>query len=163
MFHSPSFSNTHTTLLKGGRVLDPASNTDEILDVFITGETITAIGPHLSDAKGMVGNTQVDEVIELNPNQWVVPGLIDVHVHFRDPGQTHKEDTESGSKAALAGGFTTVCIMPNTVPTLDNLQTLHYVNQMRDTRSKINIYPVVAATQNLAGEALTNMGSLFEQ
>lgn len=138
-------------LLKGGRVLDPSQNLDKVCDVLIEDGKIAAISDNIS--------TQVDEIIELTPEHWVTPGLVDVHVHFRDPGQTAKETTLTGAAAAIAGGFTTVCIMPNTQPRLDNLSTLHYVNEQA-SKTDIQIYPVCAISKNLEGKELTEMGKL---
>ena len=99
-------------LIQGGRVVDAASQMDKIADVYLDGGVIQEIGEKLKvkdkddriiDARGMV----------------VMPGLVDLHVHFRDPGQTEKEDIESGSKAAARGGVTTVVAMPNTTPVID--------------------------------------------
>jgi dihydroorotase len=142
------------TLLKNGRVLNPANQTDAVQDVLIDNGVIIAIGQDLS-VDG------VEKVIELSSGEWVTPGLIDIHVHFRDPGRPDKETTASGAAAAIAGGFTSVCIMPNTSPTLDNLQTLQYVNEVAKRSTKIRVFPVCAATKNLAGEELTPMGGLY--
>ncbi|MBK8190046.1 MAG: dihydroorotase [Vampirovibrionales bacterium] len=144
-----------STLLRGGRVLNPASGLDAVCDVLLRDGEIAAIGPDLS-CEG------VETVIELAPRHWVTPGLVDIHVHFRDPGRPDKETTASGAAAAIAGGFTTVCIMPNTTPTLDDLPTLAYVNQAARA-VPITIHPVPAATKGLAGEAITEMRSLYEQ
>lgn len=140
-------------LLKGGRVINPATQTDEILDILIEGETVSAIGK-------TIPSTGCDQVFELNGKLWVTPGLVDIHVHFRDPGQSAKETTATGSAAAAAGGFTSVCIMPNTSPVLDSLPTLEYINKAAKDHSKIKIYPVAAATKGLEGLELTAMGSL---
>lgn len=142
-------------LLKGGRVLNPETQTDAVLDVLIQDDVIEAMGSNLSAAG-------VDQVVELSSEQWVTPGLIDIHVHFRDPGRPDKETTATGAAAAIAGGFTSVCIMPNTTPTLDDLSTLQYINQAAKQHSKINIHPVAAATKGLEGETLTSMGSLHQ-
>jgi dihydroorotase len=143
------------TLLKGGRVINPATGTDEVLDVLIHDHFIEAIEFDI--------NPEIaDQVVVLTPEQWVTPGLVDIHVHFRDPGRPDKETTATGAAAAIAGGFTSVCIMPNTQPVLDNLSTLEYVKQVAKNHSKINIYPVAAASKGLAGEELTEMGSLYQ-
>jgi dihydroorotase len=141
-------------LLQGGRILDPATGLDQVADVLLEGNQIAAIGPAISPS-------EADHVLHLTPEHWVTPGLIDIHVHFRDPGRPDKETTASGAAAAIEGGFTAVCVMPNTTPPLDNLQTLQYVQQTAKTYSPIHIYPVAAATKGLAGEDLTPMGGLF--
>jgi dihydroorotase len=148
-------NETKTILLKGGRVLNPATGCDQVMDVLIEGEQIKALGEDIPAS-------QAETVIQLTPDQWVTPGLVDIHVHFRDPGRPDKETTASGAAAAVAGGFTSVCIMPNTTPTIDDLATLEYVNQAAKTQTKINIHAVAAATKNLAGEELTEIGSLYE-
>ena len=109
-------------LLKNGHVVDPVTNTDEILDVLIDGRIIKKV------AKDIAGDTEAAgaEVIECT-GLTIAPGLMDAHVHFRDPGFTYKEDIESGAKAAARGGVTTVVLMANTKPAVDNLETLHYV------------------------------------
>jgi dihydroorotase len=140
-------------LLKNGRVLNPATQTDAVMDVLLDGETVAAMGPNLTPGPE-------DQVIELTPDHWVTPGLVDIHVHFRDPGRSDKETTATGAAAAIAGGFTTVCIMPNTDPVIDNLQTIQYVNQQAQKSTQITIHPVAAATKGLAGEQLTPMGGL---
>lgn len=142
------------TLLKGGRVIDPATQTDAVMDVLIEDERIKAVDLSIpiSDA---------DVVITLSDKVWVTPGLVDIHVHFRDPGQLHKETTASGAASALAGGFTSVCIMPNTSPVIDDLPTLHYVNNAAK-ETDVNIYVVAAATKELKCNELTEMGSLKE-
>ena len=93
-------------LLKGGRVIDPANKLDAVLDVLLADGKIARVaqGIDVSDA---------DEVIQLTERHWVTPGLVDVHVHFRDPGQGAKATPATGAAAAIAGGFTTVCVMPN--------------------------------------------------
>ena len=107
-----------TIVIKNGRVIDPESRTDRVGDVLIAGGKIAAIGPNLSqpgaevfDASGMV----------------VAPGFIDMHVHLREPGFEHAETIESGSRAAAAGGFTSICCMPNTVPVNDNATVTSYI------------------------------------
>ena len=111
-------------LIRGGRVIDPVREVDEIMDVKIEGSKIVETGKALKvpadaeviDATGLV----------------VAPGLMDAHVHFRDPGLTYKEDIETGAAAAARGGFTTVVCMANTKPVVDNLETLSYVNGKND-------------------------------
>lgn len=142
-------------LLKGGRVINPATNTDEVLDVLIENDVIAAIEKNIPAS-------QADEVIELSKDHWVVPGLVDIHVHFRDPGSPDKETTETGAAAAIAGGFTTVCVMPNTSPVIDSTHLVQYIyNQTKTTG--IQIYPVAAVTRGLEGEEMTSIGTLAQQ
>ena len=100
-----------TLLIKNGRLIDPKSNRDEILDILIEENKIAKIGTNLSEE-----NTEIIDASGLV----IAPGLIDVHVHFREPGQTHKETIHSGAKSAAAGGFTTVVMMANTKPIAKN-------------------------------------------
>ena len=91
---------------------------------------------------------------------YVMPGLIDLHVHFRDPGLTYKEDIETGSKAAAKGGFTTVCCMPNTKPVVDNVETVKYIIEKGEKTGLTNVLPVGAVTKNMAGVEITDVEEL---
>lgn len=142
-------------LLKGGRVIDPSQNIDAVLDVLIDNDIIAAIGPNISE-------NEADEVLQLSQDYWVTPGLIDIHVHLRDPGQLEKESIQTGTEAAIAGGFTAVACMPNTKPTIDNLSVLTYINTTAEKTSRIKVFPVAAATKDIAGEELTEMAELKE-
>ena len=139
-------------LIKNGRLIDPASKRDEIVDIAIEDGKIKEIGKiseekfgEIIDAKGYV----------------VCPGLIDVHVHFRDPGFTHKEDILSGAKSAARGGFTTVVCMANTKPVVDNVETLKYINE-RSKEAVINVLQVGSITKSFRGKELTNFEELLE-
>lgn len=140
-------------LLKGGRVIDPSQNIDAVMDVLIENDTIVAIEKSIS-------TDGVDEVHQLSPEFWVTPGLIDIHVHLRDPGRLDKESIQSGTESAIAGGFTAVACMPNTQPVLDNLTTLEYVNTTAQRTARIPVFPIAAATKNIAGEEMTEMAEL---
>ena len=142
-----------TTLIKGGRVLDPAQGIDESLDVLIEEGRIARIGKNLK-AEGA-------ETIDAG-GQLVVPGLIDVHVHLRDPGQEYKEDIASGTRAAAAGGFTSVACMPNTRPVNDNKAITTYILQKARECGSANVFPVGSITKGLKGETLSEMGELKE-
>lgn len=111
-------------LIKNGRVVDPVTNTDKIMDVLIKDNKIAEVSEHI-EASG----AQVIDATGLV----VAPGLVDTHVHFRDPGFTYKEDIETGAKAAAKGGFTMVVCMANTKPAVDNIETLDYI-QKRERR-----------------------------
>ena len=143
---------TAATLLKGGRVLNPATGYDGVADVLMQDGKILAVEPNITAPDGA-------EIIELTPEHWVAPGLVDLHVHFRDPGRSDKETTATGSAAAIAGGFTTVCTMPNTNPVLDTTQTMLYVLDAA-SKSPIHIHPIAGATKGLEGKELTPMGTL---
>ena len=140
-------------LIKGGRVLDPAQGIDESLDVLIEEGRIARIGKDLK--------VEGAEMIDAG-GQLVVPGLIDVHVHLRDPGQEYKEDIVSGTRAAAAGGFTSVACMPNTKPVNDNKAITTYILQKAREQGVANVFPVGSVTKGLKGETLSEMGELKE-
>lgn len=139
-------------LIKNGRVMDPSTGFDELVDLLIEDGIIKAIG-HLEDVDG-------HEVLDAK-GYVVAPGLIDVHVHFREPGATYKEDIESGSQAAAKGGFTTVVAMANTKPVVDNEETLKYILEKMN-RTKIKVHTVAALSKGLKGEELVDMKRLIE-
>lgn len=138
-------------LIKNGNVIDPATNTDEVLDVLVEDGVIKAKAPSISD--------EADQVIDAS-GLVVAPGLIDMHVHFRDPGQTHKEDIKTGSKAAAKGGFTTVCCMPNTNPVIDSEETVKYIIDKASEEKYTNVLPVGAVTKGMEGEEITDIAKL---
>ncbi len=140
-------------LLKGGRILDPSQNLDTVQDILIDGNVIAEIGKSIPI-------DDVDEVFQLSGEDWVTPGLIDIHVHLRDPGQLDKETIQTGTEAAIAGGFTAVACMPNTDPVIDSLSTLAYVNSTVAQTARIAVYVVAAATKNIAGNELTEMAEM---
>lgn len=140
------------TLIKNGRVLDPATKKDGIFDVLIENGIIKKVGAKI--------NAEADETIDAT-DCYVMPGLIDLHVHFREPGFEHKETIRTGSAAAAKGGFTTVCPMPNTRPAVDNLDTLKYVMDKAKEVTKVNILPIAAITANQEGEFITDIEKLY--
>lgn len=140
-------------LIRGGRVIDPANNIDKIADVLIVDGKISEVGTdiktpanHEYDASGKI----------------VTPGLIDMHVHFREPGQEAKEDFESGSKAAVAGGYTTVATMPNTSPVVDNAALVRSMVKRAEEVGIINIKIIGAVTKNQKCEELAEMRDMIE-
>ncbi|MCA9521506.1 MAG: dihydroorotase, partial [Myxococcales bacterium] len=139
----------------GGRVIDPASGTDREMTVVLDGGKIEALVPAGERITSEVGFQKLDA-----SGLWVVPGLIDIHVHFRDPGQEYKEDIYSGSLAANAGGFTTCCCMPNTKPINDNAQITEYMIRRAEQVGLIHLHPVGAITVGSAGEQLAPIGEL---
>ncbi|HEX7478278.1 MAG TPA: dihydroorotase [Polyangiales bacterium] len=142
-------------VLRGARVIDPSCGLDEVADVVIEAGRISRVGRDAG--KGLAGE-QV-RVLEL-AGRWVVPGFVDLHSHFREPGYEYKEDIASGLRAAAAGGFTGVCVMPNTKPVNDT----RAITEMMMARGKAaagpRLYPFAAATVGSAGEQLTEMGDL---
>lgn len=136
-------------LIKNGRIIDPKTKRDEIADILIEEGIIRQIDKNISTE---------GEVIDAE-GKIIAPGLIDVHVHFREPGFTYKEDIISGSKAAAKGGFTTVVCMANTDPAVDNIETLSYINDLIK-HSPINILQTATLTKGLKGTETVNMEEL---
>ena len=137
-------------LIKNGRVADPVTNMDGKMDVLLDGPRIVKTGQELQapdaqviDASGLV----------------VAPGLMDAHVHFRDPGYPEKEDINTGARAAAKGGFTTVVCMANTKPAVDDIDTLNYV-QKKGEQAAVHVLQAAAITKGLAGKELTDMEAL---
>jgi dihydroorotase len=136
-------------VIKNGRVIDPASGHDAIADVLIEDGLIRGIGQNLSaaetfDATGLI----------------VAPGFIDMHVHLREPGFEHAETIESGSRAAAAGGFTSICPMPNTAPVNDNATVTSYIIEKARRHAIVNVWPIGAITKGSLGDELASIGSM---
>ncbi|HXW62593.1 MAG TPA: dihydroorotase [Candidatus Acidoferrales bacterium] len=138
-------------LIKNGRVIDPATDTDGILDVLIDGERIAKVGPQLLapgaeiyDAKGLV----------------VAPGFIDLHCHLREPGHELSETIETGTRAAARGGFTAVCSMPNTQPVNDNASVTRGIVERAAQSASVRVWPIGAASQGSKGEALAEIAAM---
>lgn len=138
-------------LIKNVRIIDPTQNMDKKGDILVQEGLVHQIGS---------GIEKEEIPIFDGKNLWAVPGLIDMHVHFRDPGGEHKESIESGSRAALAGGFTSVCCMPNTQPALDNEGSIAYVKTRAKEVNLIHIYPIGAATRGRQGLEMTEVYQL---
>jgi dihydroorotase len=141
-------------LIKNGRVIDPASDTDAILDVLIDGGKIIELGAHIAAGGGM----QLLDAAGL----LVVPGLIDMHTHLREPGQEYKETIQTGARAAAAGGFTGIACMPNTSPVNDNASVTNFIVNQARRQACVNVYPVGALTRELKGETLAEYGDMKE-
>ena len=139
-------------LLKNAHVVDPVAGLDGVMDVALEGEKITAVGEGLEAPADA-------EVVDLT-GKYLVPGLVDMHVHLRDPGQEYKEDIESGTRAAAKGGFTGVCSMPNTDPCIDNGIVVQYIKTRAAEVGHCRVYPSGACTRGLKGEALAEMGDM---
>ena len=140
-------------LLKGGRVIDPAQNINEITDILIMDGKIAALGTDLS-ADGA-------EIIDLT-GKYVVPGLIDMHVHLREPGLEYKEDIYTGTRAAALGGFTSIACMPNTKPVIDNITGIEYVKGRASSVGAVNVYPIGAITKGSEGSELAEIGDMVQ-
>lgn len=141
-------------LIKQGRVLDPASKTDDIMDIVIKDGKVNAMGKRISCKEQI-------EVIDAE-GKLIVPGLIDVHTHLREPGYEHKETIKTGTAAAAAGGFTSIACMPNTMPVNDNKSVTDFIISQARNRGVVNVYPVGAATKGQKGEELAEIGDLKE-
>jgi dihydroorotase len=140
--------------LRGGRVIDPARGMDAEGDVLLMGGVVAQVGPGIAGGAG--ANVRVIDV----RGQWVVPGLIDLHTHLREPGQEYKEDIETGTRSAAAGGYTAVCPMPNTVPPNDNRSVSELMVRRAAEVGLVRVYPVGAISKGLKGESLAEMGEL---
>ena len=143
-----------TTLLKGGRVIDPANGIDGRHDVVITEGRIDRLTPPSAAPKGA-------EVIDVTGNV-VCPGFIDIHVHFREPGLEYKETIATGTRAAAAGGFTAVACMANTHPVNDNRSVTDYILAKAQSEGVVRVYPIGAVTRGLEGKELAELAELAE-
>jgi dihydroorotase len=140
-------------LIANGTVLDPSRVFERRADVLIRDGKIAAVGLNLGKA---------DRVVDAG-GMYVTPGLIDVHVHFREPGDEEEETVASGSAAAVAGGFTTVCCMPNTKPALDNEGQVEFIIREGQAAGLANVYPVGAITKGREGKELAELGSMCQR
>ncbi len=140
-------------LLKGGRVVDPANGRDGQFDVLIDGDRIARIGRDLPVEDGA-------RVVEIPAGLVVCPGLIDIHVHLREPGQEHKETVATGTAAAVAGGFTAVACMPNTSPVNDNAGITEYILKKAAEANLARVYPIGAVSRGQKGEQLADIAEL---
>ena len=145
-------------LIKNGYLIDPKSNRKGIFDILIDNDRIRKIEPFITSIDLTDEEKDNLEIIYVD-NMMIAPGLVDVHVHFRDPGFTHKEDIYTGAQAAAKGGFTTVVLMANTKPVVDNEETLQYVID-RGSETDIRVLTCATITKELAGKELTDMESL---
>ena len=141
------------TLIKGGRVLDPASKTDAVKDVLFEDGVILKVAENITD--------DAENGIDAD-GMFVMPGLIDLHVHFREPGFEHKETIRTGARAAARGGFTTVCAMPNTKPAIDSVEMVRYIIDKAKEVTDINVLPIAAITAGQDGEYITDFEKLKE-
>ncbi len=142
-----------TTCIKNGRVIDPANNRNEILDIFIEDGKIKKIDKNITD--------KADEVLDAT-GYIVTPGLIDLQVHFREPGREDRETIETGSKAAIAGGITSVVTMPNTNPVADNQAVINHILKRAKELNLINVFPTGAITVGQKGERIAEMWEMVQ-
>src|SRR4051812_45814861 len=144
----------NSLLLTGGRVVDPANNLDAVADVLLVAGKIADIG------SGLASKAPADcERMDVSGHV-VCPGLIDLHVHLREPGQGAKETIATGTASAARGGFTSVVCMPNTAPTIDNSGTVALIRERAAREGIVNVFVTGAITKNIAGEELASIGSL---
>ena len=142
-----------TTLLRNGRVIDPANHRDEIADLLL-------VDGRIADPSTVAPGKKVEEID--CTGLVVAPGLIDIHVHFREPGQSAKETIGSGARAAAAGGFTSVVCMPNTSPAIDSAGVVGWVRDKAREEACVNVFPTGAITKGIAGAELAPIGSMFK-
>jgi len=148
-------------IIRGGRIIDPANKRDEIADLYIVDGKIVGSKSEIREEFTRRGGKS--EIEEIDARGLIVaPGLIDIHVHLREPGFGHKETIESGGRAAAAGGFTTIVCMPNTSPTADNPSTIAWIKDRAVAIARVNVLPTGAISRNLAGEELAPIGSLAQ-
>lgn len=142
-------------LIKGAHVVDPQVDLDSEVDVLIDGATIAKVGASIDESG-------VDEVVD-GKGKYLVPGLTDLHVHFRDPGYEYKEDIYSGSRAAAVGGFTDVMPMPNTDPVVDTGEGIKYEIEKGNAAGLVHVRPIGACTRGEKGEALAEIGDMASE
>ena len=140
-------------LIKNGRIIDPDSKMDQVADLLIENDKIAAVGEKM--------NEEADRIVDAE-GCYVMPGLIDLHVHLRDPGLTHKEDIITGACAAARGGVTTVVAMPNTKPVMDDPSRVAYVNNKAKDYAKVNVLQAGAITKGMKGEELSDIEGMVK-
>lgn len=138
-------------LIKNGHVIDPKSGFNGITDIILKDDKIAEVGSSLEIING--------DIIDAS-GKYVLPGLVDVHCHLRDPGYEYKEDIETGTRSAAAGGFTSIACMPNTNPVADNQTVVKYIINKARQEGFVNVYPIGAITKGQKGEELSDMGEL---
>lgn len=149
-------SSNGTLVIRGGRVIDPSQRLDRVADVVIENGQVAAIDP--PDGQLPLGDPTVVDARGLV----VTPGLVDIHAHLRVPGFEYKEDLASGTRAAAAGGFTTVCAMPNTNPVIDSRSVVEYVLEQAAADAVVRVHVLAAISLGQAGEQLVEMGDLSD-
>ncbi|HZK86591.1 MAG TPA: dihydroorotase [Syntrophomonas sp.] len=140
-------------LIKGGQVIDPANDINDVMDILIEDGKIIKIAADLSAADCHIINAN---------GKLVCPGFIDMHVHLREPGFEYKEDIASGTRAAAAGGFTTICCMPNTDPVIDNAAVASFVRERARKSGVVNVLPIGSISKRQEGKELSEMAELLE-
>ncbi len=147
-------------LIRNGHIVCPVTGLDKVADVLISAGKIIQVEENIKTGEGTwLADKEIEEIDATG--LIVAPGLVDSHVHFRDPGFTYKEDIETGAKAAARGGFTTVICMANTKPVVDNLETLEYI-QKKGEQTGIHVIQTATVTKGMAGKELVDMDALAE-
>jgi len=147
---------TETILIHGGRVIDPASGFDQTADVLIDDGVIREISTTAGSLKAAGRDARMIDA----EGCIVAPGLVDIHVHFREPSTTHRETIATGAASAINGGFTTVCCMPNTNPPLDNAEWVEFVHHQAALAERARVFVVGCATKNRKGQELAEIGTM---
>ena len=153
-------SEEYDLIIAGGKMIDPASGLSKVADIYIKGKRLAKI-----EVKNLVDlrkskSSKEQKIVDAS-GKIVTPGLIDMHVHFREPGREDEETIYTGSQAAVAGGFTSVCCMPNTEPPIDDQESVNFVYE-RASKALCKVFCVGAATKGIRGEELTEMADLKE-
>ncbi|MBN1902809.1 dihydroorotase [Candidatus Sumerlaeota bacterium] len=143
----------NSILIKKGRVIDPSQGLDDILDVYISNDIIKQIAQNINRKASLI--IEADHLI-------VAPGLIDMHTHLREPGREDEETIYSGTRAAAAGGFTSICCMPNTRPICDSRTNIKYIHSRNLELGVVNIYPIASITVGQVGEEIVEFGDLVD-
>lgn len=143
----------NSILIKNGRVIDPSQELDDIRDIYISGDIIKQVAPKI--------NRKATHIIEAD-NLIVTPGLIDMHTHLREPGREDEETIFSGTRAAAAGGFTSICCMPNTRPICDSRTNIKYIHSRVLELGVVNVYPIASITVGQLGEEIVEFGDLVD-
>ena len=138
-------------LIKNGRLINPATGIDEVMDVLVNDSIVEKIEKNIND--------DADKIIDAD-KCWVTPGFIDVHVHLRDRGYEYKETIATGTRAAAKGGFTTICCMPNTSPVTDSEIMVEYIKMKAARDGVVNVLPIGSITKGQSGEELANIGQM---
>src|SRR5690242_18867024 len=142
-----------TILISNGRVIDPSQGLDRVTDLWVRGEQVLGVGPQ--------PGAQADRVLDAT-GLLVCPGLIDMHVHLREPGREEDETIETGTAAAVAGGVTSVACMPNTEPALDSQAAAEFIHLQARRAGHANVYPIGAITKGRQGKELADIGGLVD-
>ncbi len=154
------FARPNTLLIKGGHIIDPSQGINGIGDVLLDGGAIAAI--NLKNGKrDRAGERKIDQTIDAT-GLYVLPGLVDMHTHLREPGYEHKETISTGTMAAVRGGFTSVCSMPNTNPVNDNPTVTVFIIKKAMKEGFCSVHPIGAITKGQKGEELAEMGLMFD-